>query len=190
MIKANDFEYQIRSIATDIMPSEESLSRLRGLNPNSKRTNVGKKIFIVNTVSIMLCVLLTPAMAFAAYNISASLYEKVKNANLSQSEIEQLDNRLHEEGFTDENISDLNELNINQYGQTYGPDALGADLIEVVADDGQIGYVYRNDLEGLQAQNLEDAFKYSGEVVTLTVYEKDGKTKISTFTLTNGKEKQ
>lgn len=45
----------------------------------------------------------------------------------------------------------------------------------------------RNDMEELQAQSLEDALKYSVEVVTLTVYEKDGKTKISTFTLTDGK---
>ena len=187
MIKESYFEYQIKTLATEITPSEEALSRLRNLSPNLKRTKAGKRIFMVNVVSIILCVFFTPAIALAAYNVSTSLYEKVINANLSQSEMEQLDSRLHEQGFSDENISDLNELNVNQYGQTYGPDALGADLIEVVADDGQIGYIYRNDMEEFQAQSLEDALKYSEEVVTLTVYEKDGKTKISTFTLTDGK---
>ncbi len=190
MIKENDFVYQIKSITTDITPSEEALSKLRSLSPELKRTKIGKKIFMANIVSIVLCVLLTPAIVFAAYTVSTSLYEKVKNANLSQSEMEQLDSQLHDEGFLDENIDDLHELNINQYGQTYGPEALGADLIEVVADDGQIGYVYRTDLEELQADSLEDALKYSGEIVILTVYEKDGKTKIGTFTLTNGQERQ
>lgn len=189
MIKNDNFEHQLKSIATDITPSEESLSKLKALNPNTKRTKAGKKIFMVNAVSTILCVLLTPAIAVAAYSVSTSLYEKVKNANLSQSEMEQLDSKLHDEGFSDENIADLHDLNVNQNNQTYGPDALGADLIEVVADDGQIGYIYRSDLEELEPKSIEDALKHSGEVTTLTVYESDGKTPISTFTLTDGEEK-
>ena len=189
MAKNDSFEHQLKSIATDITPSEEALSRLKTLKPNLRRTNVGKKIFMVNVVTIILSVMLTSLTAFAAYSVSTALYEKVKNADLSQSEIEQLDNQLHNEGFSEENIADLHELNVNQNGQSYGPDALGADLIEVIADDGQIGYIYRNDLEELQAQNLEEAFKRSGEIVTLTVYGEDGETKISTFTLSDGKEK-
>lgn len=187
MIDEKNFEYQIRSLASKIEPSEEAILKVKSLNRNSKRTKIGKKIYVINLVTILLCIFATPIVVFATYNISTSLYEKVKNANLSQMDMEQLDKQLQEEGFSNEQINELHELNINESGQTYGPDALGADLIEVIADDGQFGYIYRTDFEQLSANDISDAILNSGKEEALTVYKNDGKTKIGTFTLTDGK---
>lgn len=124
----------------------------------------------------------------AGYYINTILMEKVEDTDMTPKEINSLGNVLEEWGFSDENISDLNELQTNENGLTYGPDALGADLIEVVSDDGKLGYVYREDLEVSEGKNITDALT-SNKVFTINVYDCDGETVIDTFTLTDGKEK-
>ena len=105
--------------------------------------------------------------------------EKVKNVNYTSEQIEELDKQLKEQHFSEEYIEQLEKLNTNSDGLIYGPDVLGADLIEVISDQGQLGYIYRTDYDGAEP-NKE---------VVLTVYKEDGKTIIGTFKLTDGKEK-
>ena len=79
-------------------------------------------------------------------------------------------------------------MNTNEYGLTYGltygPDILGADLIEVVSKEGNIGYIYRKDLDAEKAATLENALDDNRNIV-LKVYDKNGKKEIGTFVLTN-----
>ena len=96
----------------------------------------------------------------------------------------QLEQDLHKYGFSENDISNLTELNTNEFGLTYGPDILGADLIEVVSKEGNIGYIYRKDLDAEKAATLENALDDNRNIV-LKVYDKNGKKEIGTFVLTN-----
>lgn len=180
----NNIEYRIRALRNELKPSASSICRLKTMTRNSERTRIGKRILAVNFLLLILALLTVPSMAFAAYRVSSILTEKTKNANLTQEEIQQLDKQLKEDRFTDSQISKFHELNVNKRGQTYGPDALGADLIEVIADDGKPGYIYRTDLEATEASSLEEAMKSLDNVV-LNVYDQDGENIIGTFTLQN-----
>ena len=80
-------------------------------------------------------------------------------------------------------------MNTNEFGLTYGPDILGADLIEVVSEEGNIGYVYRKDLDAEKADTLENALDDKGNRV-LKVYDKNGKKEIGTFVLNDGSKAQ
>ena len=152
-----------------------------------KRTRVTKRIMISNLVSAMLITVMIPVTAYAATQISKALYEKTRNAGLTQDEIVGLDTDLKEHGFSEEDISGFDELQVNETGQTYGPDALGADLIEVMYQEGKIGYVYRTDLYGNQPKTISEVLN-EPKMRDLTVYDKDGKTVIGIFVLTNGQE--
>ncbi len=131
---------------------------------------------------ILVAVLATFCLIGAGYYVNQVLLEKVKNTDMSQKEINSLGNALEEWGFSDENISDLNELQTNKNGLTYGPDVLGADLIEVISNDGKLGYVYREDLEASERNNIIDAQNSSGQF-TINVYDCNGETVIGTFTI-------
>lgn len=174
-----------REIGKQLHPSSSSIMRIKDMEGKMKRTKVGRKIVIFNMVVILLTLIVVPLTAYGAYQVSQVLLEKVQNANYSQEQIEELDEQLKEQEFSDDDIEMLNELKMNQSGQTYGPDALGADLIEVVSDEGEIGYVYREDLEGTEPKTVEEALERQGDY-KIKVYESDGRTKIGTFTITNG----
>ena len=179
-----EFETRMKSLAADITPSEEALDGLRTLHPEAKAkpTYARKRILAVSAASAVLCVMMIPAIAAGAYHISSAVYEKVKDAGLTDSEIDRLDSELHSQGFSDEHISNFSPLEVNENGQTYGPDALGADLIAVLMADGDIGYVYRDDLYPPPPKSLEEALAISGKPFTIPVYDKDGKTVIGTMT--------
>ena len=146
-----------------------------------------KKLISTSVITIIILAMVAlPLTAYGAYQVSQALHEKVHNANYSQAQIEELDAELKEQGFSEGDIAILNDIKVNEYGQTYGPDALGADLIEVISDQGEIGYVYRENLEATEANTIGEAL-LSGEMLSLKVYENDGKTEIGTFTLTDGK---
>jgi len=138
----------------------------------------GKRGFILFAILIAVMI---PVTVHAATQISKALYEKTRNAGLTQDEIVGLDTDLKEHGFREEAISGFDDLQVNEAGQTYGPDALGADLIEVMYQEGKIGYVYRTDLYGNQPQTIREALN-EPKTRNLTVYDKDGKTVIGTFT--------
>lgn len=79
----------------------------------------------------------------------------------------------------------------NESGQTYGPLAgttpqTQPDLVAVVADDGQDGYVLLGDLAAV-ASSPADALRWPDEDrrggSTVPVYESDGATRIGTFTV-------
>lgn len=154
-----------------------------------KRTYVGMRIAFFNLSMVLLALIMIPLTVYAAYQVSPILMEKVKNANYTPEQIEELDKQLKEQHFSEEYIEPLEELNTNSDGLTYGPDVLGADLILVVSDQGEMGYIYRSDYEQADATTLDEAIANPNREVTLTVYDKDGKTKIGTFTLTDGKQK-
>lgn len=120
------------------------------------------------------------------------VYDKVKKANLSYKEIIELSLYLTSHGYSNEMINNFDELRKNEYGQTYGPDDLGADLISVLSDEGRYGYVYREDVERGYADSLEEAIEKSAscEDYIVTVYEADGRTPIGIFTFKNTKKER
>lgn len=163
--------------------SVESTNRIKDKIKNKKRTLLYKKILLFNCVLCLALIISVPITVYAAYEGMRVLYEKTQNADLSQEEIIELDAILKDEHFSEEDISKLNDLNRNESGQLYGPDILGAELIEVESDLGDVGYIYRSDLEEVEADNIEEALGKEEAKVVLTVYKNDGVTKIGTFTL-------
>lgn len=118
------------------------------------------------------------------------LWNKVKDAGLTNEEFRNLLNKLRkEDGITVEVIKNTDALMVNENNITYGPDFLGAELVSVISDDGISGYVYRSDLEGSAPGSIQEALETSGKEQVLTVYESDGATVIGTFTMGNGQNK-
>lgn len=105
-----------------------------------------------------------------------AVYEKVKDAHLSKDEINTLCTQLSDSGFTIDTINDLDPLMLNQSNQTYGPEALGADLVKVISDTMQDGYVYKQELD------------LAGPGESISVYQSDGLTIIGSYTPNQKKE--
>ncbi|MBR4343244.1 MAG: leucine-rich repeat protein [Lachnospiraceae bacterium] len=80
------------------------------------------------------------------FGVSKNLYDKVKNTNLTQKQIEELDKRLKQEGVTEYEICNAQELCTNKAGQTYGDPLLHADLIPAKGINGNLGYVNEDEL--------------------------------------------
>jgi len=164
--------------------SEECNKRLSNLTRNSKHTKVKAKILMTQIIILFLIVLLIPTTAYAAMKVSDALFEKVKDAGLSQEQIEQLDNKLKAQGFSEEDIESFDALYKNRYGQTYGPDFLEANLVAVISDEGYEGYIYREDLNPPDFTSPEEALKWQEsrpEYIIIPVYKSDGKTVIGSF---------
>lgn len=126
----------------------------------------------------------------AAYQdeFAYTLWTKVKNADLTDEEFQELLYNLRKQGLTTDSITNSGELRINKNGVTYGPDLFGAELIAAYSDDGTLGYVYRKDLEGDMPKTIEEALAVSGKGRVITVYASDGVTIIGTFTMVGEKE--
>lgn len=92
------------------------------------------------------------------------------------------------------------DYNVNDSGQSYGSCAKAAyiedypDLVSVVGDKGNIGYVYKDEMlgedpscpeEAIRMQEEKEKAKANGTYVpeVRTVYAADGKTVIDTFTV-------
>jgi len=161
-------------------------NRLEHLTVSSKHTKVRTRILITQIICVLLLLILIPATAYAAVKVSDAFLEKVKVADLSNSQMEKLYNQLKECEFSDEEIENFSALRRNENGQIYGIDALEADLISATSVEGIDGYVYREDL-----YNYEPDFKTPEEAIewqeshtggrTIPVYESDGITVIGTF---------
>lgn len=170
-------------------PLNQIINQLNRIKHKKSKIKVGKRNFLVNIILSLLIMFLVPTMTYATYYVSQILYEKIQNANYSKEEMIELEQNLKGTEFKDEDIDNLNELQVNTDGLTYGPDVLGADLIEVISVEGDIGYVYREDLESTEAESLDESI-HQGNTKNITVYTNDGKTAIGTFILSDGKELQ
>ena len=170
-----------------LSPSTDCINKIK--KGKCLKSKVAQKIIIANTVVWLLIISMIPVTVYAAYQVSQVFYDKVKNSSYTQEEMVQLEQDLNKYGFSENDISNLNELNTNEFGFTYGPDILGADLIEVVSEEGNIGYVYRKDLDAEKADTLENALDDKGNRV-LKVYDKNGKKEIGTFVLNDGSKAQ
>lgn len=176
-----------RNLEMRLCLSEEKKERILNNVKKCQRTKVYKRILFFNLAMVLLLTLSVPISTYAAYQGAKAIYEKVKSINMTNNEIENLDKQIKEEGFTEDSIGNLNELKKNENGQTYGPDILGADLVEVEMDNGQVGYVYREQLNN-SPKNLDEAKNVKDKMV-LDAYKSDGKTKIGEFTLSKSDEK-
>ena len=79
----------------------------------------------------------------------------------------------------------MRALEVNSSGLTYGIDALGADLIAVISDQGEHGYIYRRGLDRPSPRTIEEALAISGKGRVITVFKEDGVTEIGTFTISS-----
>ncbi len=110
------------------------------------------------------------------------------DAGYEEDRIRMIAADLFSSGYGIENMSKLDPVHRNADGLTYGPDALGADLISCIADDGKPGFVYASEMnpetDGLVT--LEQIERAASEDIVLNVYAADGKTVVGKFTLTVG----
>ena len=177
----------------EINPSKEAVDRLKELNDKSSRTFVGKRIVKMQIVIVLLLIFLLPTAVFAAHSLTQVLFEKTKDAGITEKEMEQVLLYLEETGHTADQIEDFDPLLRNEEGLTYGPEAFGADLILVEMGNGEVGYIYAEDLltEGDFVKSPEEAIEWNkkadklreaqGYVKKIPVYESDGKTIIGVF---------
>lgn len=87
------------------------------------------------------------------------------------------------------------EFSVNDRGLTYGAtaeDGTDPDLILAEANNGLLGYVYREDLMGPAYMSPQEAYaairQNAGEARVINVYKTDGVTVIGEFILTPGTE--
>ncbi|MCM1286730.1 MAG: hypothetical protein NC240_00365 [Clostridium sp.] len=120
------------------------------------------------------------------------LKDKVKEADLSEGDLQKLITDIYL-GASPSIINTLlsdSGLKVNEYGQTYGSDALYyPDLIKVVSDDGKYGYVYKSELDADRPKSMSpediEAFNNAPPKV-YDVYKSDGKTVIGYMSSTTG----
>jgi hypothetical protein len=85
-------------------------------------------------------------------------------------------------------------FDVNEQGQTYGtlldgPAGVEPDLIEAEGDDGEIGYVLGDDLDGPDFSSPEEALAWQNSQskrstdATIPLYAEDGETVVGSFTL-------
>ena len=189
----NNFEYIMWDLQQEINPSKDAVDRLKELNDKSSRTFVGKRIVKMQIVIVLLLILLIPTAVFAAQSLTQVLFEKTKDAGITEKEMEQLLLYLEETGHTADQIEDFNPLLRNEEGLTYGPDAFGSDLVLVEMENGETGYVYAEDLltEGDLVKTPEEALAWNeksdklrevqGYVKKVPVYASDGEKIIGVF---------
>jgi len=189
----NKLEYMMWDLQQALNPSEEAVESLKVLNNKSSRTFVGKRILKMQIAVILLLILLIPTAVFAAQSLSQVLFEKTKDAGITEKEMEQVLLYLEETGHTADQIEGFDPLLRNEKGLTYGPEAFGADLILVEMENGEIGYVYEEDLltEGDFVKTPEEALAWNkkseklmekqGYVKKIPVYASDGETIIGVF---------
>ncbi len=108
------------------------------------------------------------------------------DAGYTEEQIRIIAADLFSANFGVANMSKLEPLLRNEAGFTYGPEALGADLISCIADDGKPGFVYASEMnpetDGLVTP--EQIERAASEDIVLNVYAADGKEVIGEFTLT------
>ena len=189
----NNFEYIMWDLQQEINPSKDAVDRLKELNDKSSRTFVGKRIVKMQIVIVLLLILLIPTAVFAAQSLTQVLFEKTKDAGITEKEMEQVLLYLEETGHTADQIEDFDPLLRNEEGLTYGPETFGSDLILVEMENGETGYVYAEDLqtEGDLVKTPEEALAWNkkvdelikkyGYVKKIPVYASDGKKVIGVF---------
>ena len=189
----NKLEYMMWDLQQELNPSEEAVESLKAINNKSPRTSVGKRIIKMQIAVILLIILLIPTAVFAAQSLSQVLFEKTKDADITEKEMEQALLYLEETGHTADQIESFDPLLRNEEGLTYGPEAFGADLILVEMENGETGYVYKEDLltEGDFVNTPEEALAWNkekdklmekqGYVKKIPVYASDGETVVGVF---------
>lgn len=171
---------------------EESKEKLYHIHPGARHTPCGKRIIYSNILMVLIvCLILIPTTVFASSTVLDIIRQKVDvGIELQDSELEQLYVKLKDQGYSDDEILELSNLRINENGQTYGPDCMGADLILVTSDQGEDGYVYREDFYvGTDFKSPDEALAWQEEFYrkypngySINVYKCDGETIIGTFT--------
>ena len=79
---------------------------------------------------------------------------------------------IKQEGITEYDICNMQELNVNKAGQIYGSMDLGADLIPAKGIDGVIGYISKEELEAPMVHTIEEVLEQNknaekGQIIPL-----------------------
>lgn len=156
-----------------------------------RHTKVWAKIKRMQFGLIICIILFIPLTSYATGKAVGVLKEKVQDTNLSNDDINELYVYLKDNGYTDQQIKELQELHTNDRGQTYGAEAFLPDLVVVISDQGEVGYVYAKELDEIPGGNvnspseaaeyMKNRDKYLPYVID--VYDSDGETEIGTFTI-------
>lgn len=179
------------NISAEIKVSEQLKNQLKKTSRKTKRTSCGKRI-LTFYVLVVVIICFVPVTGYAASKAVKIMSEKLPAEYFDTEEMEDFYQELKNQGYTDEEILQLDDLKINEDGLTYGPDNLNADLILVTSDQGEAGYVYREELYPslVAVQTPEDALEWEmkweekyPEGYVITVYKYDGKTAIGTFSV-------
>ncbi len=182
--KALQNYYKSRS---QLQISETCKERLNNLTAKPKHTKIHRRILQTQIMFVFFFIILVPTTAYATASISNALQQKLKDANLSSSQISTINKEINERGFTEEKIKNMDPLKVNKHGQTYGPEAFNPDLIAVISDEGFNGYVYSKDMyPEMNFKSPEEALEWQKiQPLSFDVYKCDGTTVIGKFTAGN-----
>lgn len=156
-----------------------------------RHTRVWSRIMRMQFALLICIILFIPLTSYATGKAVGVLKEKVQDTNLSNDDINELYVYLKDNGYTDQQIKELQELHTNDRGQTYGAEAFLPDLVVVISDQGEVGYVYAKELEeipGSYVNSPSEAVEYMQNrdkylPYVIDVYDSDGETKMGTFTI-------
>lgn len=170
-------------------------SDLYSLYQQPKHTNVGIRILVFQAIVIaMICALAVGAVAGAS-GLAQIIYKKTANTDLTDEEKNEIISFVEERKIPEDTLEGLPELHTNEDGTVYGADMLGASLVAVKAEDGTVGYYYRDEMSKIDGTDLSDykntverqEKKEKGLIRNwVYVYDKDGKTRIGIFILGHG----
>ncbi len=187
MMTDHNFEYMMWDLKREIKPSDEATTRLNKLEAGSARTFVGKRIVRMQIAAALLLILMIPTVAFAGYSLSQIVFEKTKDAGISEEQRWEIQQYFEENEYTIEEIKELYPLKRNEKGLTYGLHLYNPDLVMAYAENGEIGYVYQSDLDaipGSDVKNPSEAMEYmkwkeeNDYQHIIKVYKADGETVI------------
>jgi len=183
----HNFEYMMWDLKKEIKPSDEAITRLKKLERGGSRTFVGKRIVRMQIAAILLLILMIPTVAFAGYSLSQIVFEKTKDAGISEEQRWEIQQYFEENEYTIEEIKELYPLKRNEKDLTYGLHLYNPDLVMAYAANGKIGYVYQSDLDaipGSDVKNHSEAMEYmkwkeeNDYQHIINVYKADGETVI------------
>lgn len=210
-----DLENELKELYSKKVTSleYEGKDEIMKLFDETKRTSAGKKIIFFRVAMVaLICAAAVGVCAVGAtaagLDLAGVIFDKTENTDLTDQEKMDLANELESlyQDVTEKDIAlleNLPDLQTNEYGVTYGSLQLGAELFEVISDDDEIGYVYKNDyigISGFEVSNPDEAIAHTKAMEEGTirnwvyVYESDGKTIIGklilgpTFTVSDAQD--
>lgn len=170
----------------------DNKSELMSLYKEPKRTGVGKRILAFQVALIALISVFTIGAAAGTSELASAVFARTEDTSLNNEQKTEIAEYLDEryESVNPDDLEALESMETTENGQVKGNAMFGATLQPVEAEDGTIGYIYRDDLDtsdGSNVNNPSEALDYMSRLENglirnwYYVYAEDGTTIIGKF---------